>query len=174
MTHKTLKNVNPKDNFVLMDGKQLKNIHELLETVLVMSDDQFKEHVNDEKHDMHAWVKDVHEDHKLARKLLRAKEKGQVANALNSRINEINSNDPSILNGGSHQLPQFAAIGVAVLLLVGFVGITSNASSITTAAVTDTGSSNPTLFLGFFGIVAIVGILGIALYGIRHHHLKKI
>ncbi len=173
MRHPTLKNVHSKDNFVVVDGKKLRNIHQLLETVVVMNDKDFEQHVNDDKHDFHKWVKEVHKDAKLAKTLKNANSQQKVARAIGARIDEIKENDPGLFNAGSHLKYQWGAVGIATVMLLFVFGITTRGSGITSAAIVQTGSGS-TGFATLMAILAVVTLLFVSMYVIRHKHHQKI
>ena len=63
---------------------------------------------------------------------------------------------------------------IGVFLLLFFVGISSQASKITGAAsasITSHGQSGEVAVLGFAGIVAIIGLLFLALHTIRQKNI---
>jgi hypothetical protein len=60
----------PKDKeFVLTDGRKLKDLRELAFCLSDMADDVFWSHVNDAKNDFAAWIDDSLKDKELANKL---------------------------------------------------------------------------------------------------------
>lgn len=91
MKKNILADVKPEHYFWLMDGTIIKNLNELYETMQRISDDVFRYHVNEQKNDFYNWVKDVHQDKKLAESLLKAKTREEMANCILSRIREIQS-----------------------------------------------------------------------------------
>jgi hypothetical protein len=68
--------------FKLKDGKEVTSIDDLLATVKGMTDDQFKEYVNDTKNEFYTWAKDVAKDDSLAVKLNNIHSKNDMISAL--------------------------------------------------------------------------------------------
>ncbi len=64
----------PEDKrFIVSDGSVLKNIRELADALDSMTEDIFRAHVNDFKNDFANWVRDVFNEHDLAKALTEAK-----------------------------------------------------------------------------------------------------
>lgn len=84
-----LNDVHPDHYFWLADGRILKNLKELHQTLQTMDESIFRHHVNDEKNDFHNWVRDVHQDEALARDLFTARGKEETISALGRRIKKI-------------------------------------------------------------------------------------
>ncbi len=84
-----LKQVNKEYAFILQDGRRLNSIAELKASLADMDDNIFSHHVNDQKNDFSNWIKDIHNDDKLASMLEDAKNNLEAANAINSRIKEL-------------------------------------------------------------------------------------
>ena len=59
--------------FYLNNGKKLKNIAELMESLKDMDQDLFSFHVNEQRNDFASWVRDVFEEKELARRISRAR-----------------------------------------------------------------------------------------------------
>ena len=59
--------------FWVNDGRVLKNLNELCDALMNMSDETFAYHVNDEKNDFAKWVDEVLNDPELAKKLKKCK-----------------------------------------------------------------------------------------------------
>ena len=89
MSKRILNEVHPDSQFWLADGKSLKNLHELRNALQQMDDNLFGHHVNEEKHDFHNWVKDVHQDEKLAEAMLQQKHRKGVLYEVVQRIKEV-------------------------------------------------------------------------------------
>jgi len=68
----------PEQRFYLHDGPPITTMNELLDTLGQMSDEQFSHHVNTEKHDFAAWVRDVFGDRFLAQQMEKAKTRDQL------------------------------------------------------------------------------------------------
>ncbi len=77
--------------FWCRDGRTLKNLRELQEALITMSDDTFNYHSNDEKTDFSNWVRDVIGDEKLARDLERIPSRTLAAKIVEDRVNLLNS-----------------------------------------------------------------------------------
>lgn len=84
-----LPNLNKEDYFWLADGKTLKNLHDLHNAFQTMDEDTFQHHVNEQKNDFHHWVKDSHNDKKLADDLLTIVGKDNATLIVRQRIKEI-------------------------------------------------------------------------------------
>lgn len=73
----------PKDKwFVLNDGRKLRTIDELKESLKVMENNIFSHHVNQDKNDFYSWILHVFNDAKLAEKIMSAKTKDELVNVL--------------------------------------------------------------------------------------------
>jgi len=72
---KIIKSVPHKHEFVLADGRRLKNLKELALALSDMADDVFKHHVNDTRNDFASWIGDVYKEKDLAEKLRTAIDK---------------------------------------------------------------------------------------------------
>lgn len=53
-------------HFILKDGKRLKDIKELIDSLDEMHDDVFRHHVNEFKNDFSTWLTDIFDEKKLA------------------------------------------------------------------------------------------------------------
>lgn len=82
-------NVKPENEFFLQDGRQLKNLKELVTALNTMDEATFSHHVNENKNDFHNWIRDVYEDKHFARKLLMARTRQETAYQVQRRIMEI-------------------------------------------------------------------------------------
>ncbi|MBW2980610.1 hypothetical protein KY360_04290 [Candidatus Woesearchaeota archaeon] len=56
-------------HFVLSDGKRLKSLFELVDSLGKMGEDVFKAHVNKDKNDFSNWIKDVFKVPDLAKEI---------------------------------------------------------------------------------------------------------
>ena len=70
-----LKKAPKKNEFVLADGRKLKDLKELALVLGDMADDVFWHHVNDARNDFASWVDAVFEDKELAENLNKIKDK---------------------------------------------------------------------------------------------------
>ncbi len=68
------------------DGSIFRDMKELAEGLLKMSDDVFAYHANTEKNDFSNWVRDVIKDEKLAYDLEQATGKAQAAGCVATRL----------------------------------------------------------------------------------------
>ena len=59
--------------FYLNNGKKLKNIAELMESLKDMDQDLFSFHVNEQRNDFASWVRDVFGEKELARRINRSR-----------------------------------------------------------------------------------------------------
>ncbi|MGV8087169.1 MAG: hypothetical protein ACP5N1_06070 [Candidatus Woesearchaeota archaeon] len=73
-------NVPSDKSFILCDGRKILNCKELADALLIIGDDLFGYHVNDNKNDFANWINDVFEDHNLAKKI------GPIKNRLEMSI----------------------------------------------------------------------------------------
>jgi len=60
-------------NFYLNNGKKLKNIAELMESLKHMDQDLFSFHVNEQHNDFASWIRDVFGEKELARRISHAR-----------------------------------------------------------------------------------------------------
>ncbi len=56
-------------NFYLNNGKKVKNIAELMESLKHMDQDLFSFHVNEQHNDFASWIRDVFGEKELARRI---------------------------------------------------------------------------------------------------------
>ena len=75
-----IKNAKPEQYFLLLDGRPLKNLLELVEAMDEMTDEIFRHHVNDFRNDFATWAKEVFKEMELSEKLhkLDSKERHQI------------------------------------------------------------------------------------------------
>ncbi|MBS3152008.1 hypothetical protein J4230_01215 [Candidatus Woesearchaeota archaeon] len=87
----------PKDKiFWLADGRSVSGINELYSVLKHLPNELFSQHVNDSKNDFYNWVRDVHQDKKLADDLLECNTKEAMLFCLKFKIEQAES--LSILN----------------------------------------------------------------------------
>ena len=98
MAHSLLKNVPSRNEFWLADGTSLKNLKELALALQDMDETTFRRHVNQHKNDFHSWVRDVHQDRKLAGTLLKIQKKEHAFNAVQKRVQELLKPEKSLPN----------------------------------------------------------------------------
>lgn len=68
--HKLFHDVDDTVCFMLMDGRKLRNLLELVDALDTMGDDVYHHHVNESRNDFYNWIHDVYQDIDLANKLL--------------------------------------------------------------------------------------------------------
>lgn len=76
--------------FWINNGPILKNLNDLKNALLKMSEGSFKYHVNKEKNDFANWVKNVLKDSVLADKLAKTKTLKSAAKAVEDRLKKYN------------------------------------------------------------------------------------
>jgi small-conductance mechanosensitive channel len=76
-------------SFKLADGRVIRNLNELSESLENMDDNVFRHHVNDEKNDLSNWARDVLADEKLAENLTAAKDRNIAKVVVLKRIIEL-------------------------------------------------------------------------------------
>lgn len=69
-------------NFVMTDGRRLKNIFELIDVLDNMNDDMFKYHVNEKNNDFSNWIEGVLEEKDLAKKIKNLSTRIETQNTL--------------------------------------------------------------------------------------------
>jgi hypothetical protein len=70
-----LKPVQEKNEFILANGKKIKDVRELAFALTDMADEIFWHHVNSAKNDFASWVADIYKDEELANSLKSVKDK---------------------------------------------------------------------------------------------------
>jgi hypothetical protein len=78
-------------HFWCHDGKLIKNLVELENTLNDMSDETFHYHSGEERKDFSNWIRDVVGDNKLANDLSKAKSRIQASKAVAQRISFLRS-----------------------------------------------------------------------------------
>lgn len=81
-----LSNVTEGHIFWCCDGSTLRSMRDLEEAFNSMKDETFAYHSNDYKSDFSNWVNDVIGDDKLARDLIKARDKVRAAKCVSDRI----------------------------------------------------------------------------------------
>ena len=81
-----LANVPEEYVFRCCDGRIMSNMEELGEAFIVMTDETFSYHSNEERSDFSNWVRDVIRDEKLARDMERSLNKTQATGKVTQRI----------------------------------------------------------------------------------------
>jgi hypothetical protein len=182
-----LSDVHQDNNFWVVDGTVLKNLHELLEALENMDEDTFKHHVNGENNDFHNWVKHVHKDQKLARLLSREIDRESTTTIIKRRIKEIEKPKGKLKKTLKNKVPSQktvdktnhnykmykATIGIITIgVIISLIGVTSQATQLT-GAVVGTVQTQEKQFLGLGGIFAVVALLFVALHIIERHAKKE-
>ena len=83
--HRLFLDVNPSKQFWLHNGVAVKNLSELIAVLRDLSDDIFIFHVNEQKNDFAAWVRDVI-DEELGQELLKLRDKQDIIHAIEKRM----------------------------------------------------------------------------------------
>ncbi|MFH1683246.1 MAG: hypothetical protein ABIA37_05620 [Candidatus Woesearchaeota archaeon] len=78
--------VKPEHCFWLADGNSIKNLQELAEALLKMKQSTFDHHVNEQKNDFYKWVKDIYQNQKFAKKLLKSTDKIEMSTLITRRL----------------------------------------------------------------------------------------
>ena len=73
-----LRNVPWMYEFVISDGRRLRNVFELIDALDFMNDGTFGYHVNDSKNDFSSWLRNVFGDNNLANDILHLKDKMEM------------------------------------------------------------------------------------------------
>jgi len=84
-----LADVKLEHQFWSSDGTIIKNLNELHKAFTRMNEHTFNHHVNKQKNDFYAWVRDVHNDETLANKLKLAMTKQEMQQHIGKRIGEL-------------------------------------------------------------------------------------
>lgn len=80
-----LADVPPEKSFQLKDGRSLKNLYDLQKASADMGSETFSHHTTN-RNDFSNWVRDVHKDEELAKKLEEAKTQEEVQKFVRDRI----------------------------------------------------------------------------------------
>ena len=72
--------------FILSNGRVLKNLYELANALQSIDSDTFSHHVNSQKNDFANWIRHVYQDERLADEIERTKEKELIAHHLSQRL----------------------------------------------------------------------------------------
>jgi hypothetical protein len=83
---KVLANVPEESIFWCHDGRTFRDMVELAEGLVAISDDTFAYHVNSERNDFSKWVKDIIGDEKLASDLATATSRIQATEYVTARL----------------------------------------------------------------------------------------
>ncbi len=72
--------------FYLGDGRKLKSVFELVDALEHMSEDLFKEHVNEIKNDFSSWINDVFSEPNVAKEIKKMKDKIETQKVLMKKL----------------------------------------------------------------------------------------
>ncbi|MBN2567227.1 PGF-pre-PGF domain-containing protein [Candidatus Woesearchaeota archaeon] len=75
--------------FQLADGRQVRNLHDLLDALSEIDDDTFRLHVTDEKNEISDWVRHVFEDYKLASQIDDVRVREEMCRKIETRLIEV-------------------------------------------------------------------------------------
>ena len=82
-----LRNAPQGNEFVLHNGRVLKNLHELANALLSMDDGTFAHHLTKEKNDFASWIEHVFKNHLLADQVRGAKDRKEMARIILEKVN---------------------------------------------------------------------------------------
>jgi len=91
MAEKRLGDVPESFVFRCWDGRTLRNLTELRDTLAGMENESYVHHVTEQKNDFSRWVRDVIGEEKLAADLGKSATKSQAAKAVSTRITFLKS-----------------------------------------------------------------------------------
>lgn len=77
-TTKKLKNAQPENYFILVNGVPLKNLKELANACETMNDWVFNHHVNDSRNDFSSWTESILKEEDLASEMKIARNPGHL------------------------------------------------------------------------------------------------
>ncbi|MBN2422305.1 DUF87 domain-containing protein [Candidatus Woesearchaeota archaeon] len=78
--------LSPDQYFKLSDGRVIKSLQELHDSLANMDDNLFKTHVTDQKNDFSSWIKSVFHDQELSDKLATIKSKEEIMKILDEKL----------------------------------------------------------------------------------------
>ena len=84
-----LSETKPEKSFILSNGKVVKSLKELEQTLHLIDDEVFDEHVNVLKNDFYNWIIDVVGDKRLANDVARAKTRPTTLKKIKGRAEEL-------------------------------------------------------------------------------------
>lgn len=73
-------------HFVVSDGKKLKNVKDLIDSLETMNDDTFRYHANEFKNDFATWLRDVFSHENLARDMEMVKHRLEAQRVLMKKL----------------------------------------------------------------------------------------
>ena len=74
--------------FYLSDGRRLKSIFELVDALEHMTEDMFREHVNEMKNDFSSWMKDVFSEPHVAKEMKKIQDRIETQKVLMKKLIE--------------------------------------------------------------------------------------
>jgi len=80
--------INPEEHLWLTDGTIIRSLDELKKAISGVGEDVLRHHITGERNDFYNWVKDVLHDKSLAEKLLDARTKDEIAEAISGKPEE--------------------------------------------------------------------------------------
>lgn len=86
---KLLSKVPSEVSFWLCTNEHLRNLDELAVTLNKVNDEVFKYHVNRDKNDFEAWIRDIISDKELAREISRIKTRETLVRKISERVEEL-------------------------------------------------------------------------------------
>jgi hypothetical protein len=84
-----LSDVKAESYFKIHLGTNIGNLFELKEALTIMSNDSFKHHVNSQKNDFSAWVRNVIKDKDLAKSIEKITEREHMRDIISVRLDEL-------------------------------------------------------------------------------------
>jgi len=73
-------------HFIVSDGKKLKNVKDLIDSLETMNDDTFRYHANEFKNDFATWLRDVFSHENLARDMEMVKHRLEAQRVLMKKL----------------------------------------------------------------------------------------
>lgn len=101
-----LKTAREEERFVLSNGRTLKNLHELRNSLLSMDEGTFRHHVNPDRNDFANWVEGVFKDKELAETLRKAKSTQEMFALLNGSRQRQTEAKPKLLPEPKKERPR--------------------------------------------------------------------
>lgn len=84
-----LSNAPPDKHFILKNGRVLKNLYELTNSLISLDDETFNYHVNSEKNDFENWIRHTFNDGQLADQISKLKSRELIVREINQRLAAI-------------------------------------------------------------------------------------
>jgi len=89
LSTKKLDDVPEDKRFLCQDGRELKNLFDLVVAIREMADETFFAHVGENKNDFANWVRDVVGDEDLSKTLRETKGRDEISEKLAGRISQL-------------------------------------------------------------------------------------